>query len=100
MSVTIVPEDDLYAALRPYRVDPDTFESAVLAQLTAGAKRRSDALANLSPALRGAAAFLPWEIIAPSQMTAAAKLAPATGLYKLLGYLAFPAISLFVLLGA
>jgi hypothetical protein len=100
MSVTLVPEDDLYAALRSYRVDPDTFESAVLAQLTAGSKRRSDVLANLSPSLRGAAAFLPLEVITPSQMTAAAKLAPATGLYKLLGYLAFPAISLFVLLGA
>ena len=31
---------------------------------------------------------------------AAAKLAPAAGVYKLLSYVAFPAISLFVLLGA
>jgi hypothetical protein len=101
MSVTLVPEDDLYAALRPYRVDPDTFEAVVRAQLTAYSKRRSDPFADLSPALRGAAAFLPLEVIAPSQMAeATVKLAPATGLYKLLGYLAFPAISLFVLLGA
>jgi hypothetical protein len=101
MSVTLVPEDDLHAALRPYRVDPDTFESAVRAQLTAYSKRKNDPFANLSPALRGAAAFLPLEVIAPSQMTGAAvRLAPATGLYKLLGYVAFPAISLFVLLGA
>ena len=29
MSVDLIPEDDLRAALRPYRVDPDTFEAAV-----------------------------------------------------------------------
>lgn len=100
MSVTLVPENDLRAALQTYRVDPKKFESAVLARLTADLNCESDPFANLSPALRGAAAFLPLEVIAPSQLTAAAKLAPATGVYKLLGYLAFPAISLFVLLGA
>src|SRR6185503_14532064 len=41
------------------------------------------------------------EMLAGCQGAAvAAKLAPATGAYKLLSYLAFPAISLFVLLGA
>ena len=102
MSVTLVPEDDLRAALRPYRVDPDTFESAVRARLSDATQSvRPTRFANLSPALRGAAAFLPLEVIAASQMTAASvKLAPATGVYKLLSYVAFPAISLFVLLGA
>jgi hypothetical protein len=101
MSVTLVPEDDLRAALRPYRVDPDAFEAAVRARLNASSRRVDDPSASLSPALQSAAAFLPLEIITGGQMKgAAAKLAPATGVYKLLGYAAFPAISLFVLLGA
>ena len=101
MSVTLVPEDDLRAALRPYRVDPDAFEAAVRARLNASLSRVDNPIASLSPALRSAAAFLPLEIITGGQMKgAAAKLAPATGVYKLLSYAAFPAISLFVLLGA
>ncbi len=60
-----------------------------------------DRLASLSPAQRSAAAFLPLEVIAAGQMPAAAfKLVPAMGAYKLLSYVAFPAISLFVLVGA
>ncbi len=101
MSVTLIPEDDLRAALRPFRVDPATFGDAVLARLVAGPQQEENDFANLSPMLRGAAAFLPLGIIAPGQAPGgAAKLAPATGVYKLLGYVAFPAISLFVMLGA
>jgi hypothetical protein len=101
MSVTLVPEDDLRAALRPYRVDPGTFESAVRARVSDGLSHADDPLASLSPAQRSAAAFLPLEVIAAGQMPAAAfKLIPAMGAYKLLSYVAFPAISLFVLVGA
>jgi hypothetical protein len=101
VSVTLVPEDDLRAALRPHRADPDAFEAAVRARLNASLRRVDDPIASLSPALRSAAAFLPLEIITGGQLKgAAAKLAPATGVYKLLSYAAFPAISLFVLLGA
>ncbi len=101
MSVTLVPEDDLRAALRPYRVDPGTFESAVRARVSDSLSHADDPLASLSPALRSAAAFLPLEVIAAGQMPAAAfKLVPGMGAYKLLSYVAFPAISLFVLLGA
>jgi hypothetical protein len=101
MSVTPVPEDEVRAALRPYRVDPGTFESAVRARLSAGSSRTHDPFATLPPAVRSAAAFLPVEVIAAGQVPAAAsKLVPAMGAYKLLGYLAFPAISLFVLVGA
>ncbi len=101
MSVTLVPEDDLRAALRPYRVDPGTFESAVRARLRDGLSRTHDPLASLSPAQRSAAAFLPLEVIAAGQVPAAAfKLVPGMGAHKLLSYVAFPAISLFVLLGA
>ena len=101
MPVTLVSEDDLRAALRRYRVDPDGFEAAVRARLKASPKRQDDPFASLSPALQGAAALLPLEILTGGQLRGAAtKLAPATGFYKLLGYVAFPAISMFVLLGA
>ncbi len=101
MSVTLVPEDDLRAALRPYRVDPGTFESAVRARVSDSLSHANDPLASLSPAQRSVAAFLPLEVIAAGQMPAAAyKLVPGIGANKLLSYVAFPAISLFVLLGA
>jgi hypothetical protein len=100
MSVSLVPEDDLRAALRPYRVATDAFEAAVRARLNASLSRVDDPIAGLSPALRSAAAFLPLEILTGGQLKGAAKLAPATGVYKMLSYAAFPAISLFVLLGA
>jgi hypothetical protein len=101
MSVTLVPEDDLRAALRPYRVDPGTFESAVRARVSDSLNHADDPLASLSPAQRSAAAFLPLEVIASGQMPAAAfRLVPGMGAYKVLSYAAFPAISLFVLIGA
>ena len=101
MSVTLVSEDDLRAALRPYRVDPGMFESVVRARVSDSLSHSDDRLASLSLAQRSAAAFLPLEIIAAGHMPAAAfRLVPAMGAYKLLGYIAFPAISLFVLLGA
>ena len=101
MSVTPVPEVDLRAALGPYRVDPGTFESAVRARVSDRLSHADDRLASLPPALRSAAAFLPLEFIAAGQLPAAAfKLVPAMGAYRLLSYVAFPAISLFVLLGA
>lgn len=101
MSVNLVPEDQLRAALRPYRVDPEAFEATVRQRLQAAARQREDdPLAGLSPLLRSAAACLPLQVITGSKSTAAAaKLVPAGG-YKLLSYAAFPAISLFVLLGA
>ena len=88
--------------MRPYRVDPETFEAGVRERLKAAQKERvEDPLARLSPLLRCAAAFLPLQLVTGCKLPAtAAKVAPAAGAYKLLSYLAFPAISLFVLLGA
>lgn len=102
MSMNMVSEEELRAALRPFRAEASAFEAGVRARLVAGEKNRSnEPLARLSPLLRSAAAFLPLEVLAGCQGTAAAaKLGPAGGVSKLLGYLAFPAISLFVLLGA
>ena len=51
MPVNLVPEDDLRTALRPYRVDPDTFEAAVRERLKAaeGAYRRPPGQAFPTP---------------------------------------------------
>jgi len=58
MSIDLIPEDDLRAALRPYRVDPDAFEAAVRERLKAAETQRDDEpLARLSPWLRSAAAI-------------------------------------------
>ncbi len=102
MPVNLVSEDELRAALRPYRVDPATFEAGVRTRLEAAQRQRADdPLAGCSPFLRSAASFLPLAILAGCKASSAeTKLAPAAGGYKLLSYLAFPAISLFVLLGA
>ncbi|MFM9960863.1 MAG: hypothetical protein ACKV2Q_06520 [Planctomycetaceae bacterium] len=102
MPVNLVSEEELRAALRPYQVDPATFEAGVRTRLEAAQRQRADdPLAGRSPFLRSAAAFLPLAILAGCKASPAeSKLAPAAGGYKLLSYLAFPAISLFVLLGA
>lgn len=102
MPVNLVSEDELRAALHPDRVDPATFEAGVRTRLEAAQRQRADdPLAGRSPFLRSAAAFLPLAVLAGCQASPAeSKLAPAAGGYKLLSYLAFPAISLFVLLGA
>ena len=102
MPVNLVSEEELRVALRRDRVDPATFEAGVRARLEAAQRQRADdPLAGRSPFLRSAAAFLPLAILAGCKASPSeSKLAPAAGGYKLLGYLAFPAISLFVLLGA
>lgn len=102
MPVNPVSDDDLYAALRLYRVDSGAFEAAVRERLTVAQELRATApLTRLSPLLKCAAAFLPLEILVGCKAPPVAiKLAPAGGAYKLLSYIAFPAISLFVLLGA
>ena len=102
MPLNPVPEDQLRDALRSYRAEPGRFEAAVRERLeTADRRRQDDPLACLSPFLRGAAALLPLPFFTGCRASeAAAKTVPAAGGVKLLGYLAFPAISLFVLLGA
>jgi hypothetical protein len=100
--LNLVPEESLRRALRPFRADPARFEAGVLERLEALERRRAEEpLAEISPWLRSAAAMLPVPIVGGRPVAGAlAKLAPATGISKLLGYLAFPAISLFALLGA
>lgn len=107
MPLELLDEEDLRAALRPFQPDPSAFEAgirerlAVAESLPAESQPAEEPLANLSPWLKSAAAFLPLELLAGCKGTAiAAKLSPATGASKLLSYLAFPAISLFVLIAA
>ncbi len=102
MSLDLIPENDLRAVLRPHRVDPEHFEAAVRQRLQSlQTQSASDPLVYLSPFVKAAAAFLPLEVLAGCQaVPTVTKAAPAGGFYKLLSYLAFPAISLFVLLGA
>ena len=102
MPVNMISEEELRAALLTSRVDPLAFEAGVRDRIAAGPLERvSDPFAGFSPLMRSAAAFLPLSVLVGCQgAPTVAKLAPATGWSKLLGYLAFPAISLFVLLGA
>lgn len=102
MSVNPIPESSLRSALRPCRVDADVFEAAVLQRLTVAMMQQAvNPFARFSPLLKSAAAFIPLEILAGCKaVPASARLAPVAGGLKVLSYLAFPAISLFVLLGA
>jgi len=102
MALDQIPEDHLRAALRPYRADAAQFEAAVQARLAAAGTRETDQrVTRLSPLIRSAAAYLPLQVLAGCQgAKSAASLVPVPGIYKVVSYLAFPAISLFLLLGA
>jgi len=105
----LLSEDEIRAALRVYKIDAAVFEAGVRARIQrAEAERAADPFAAApvsadpfirSPQLlRVAAAILPLPIITGGKATAlAVPLAHASGLNKLLGYAALPALSLFVL---
>lgn len=102
MSVELVSESDLRAALRPHRVDTDEFTNRVQSRIEAGeAWLVKERLETASPLLKVAAAFIPWPILSSSNIAGSGvKLSSLTISQKLLGYIALPAISLFVLIGA
>jgi len=97
----LVAESDLRAALRPYQIAPD-FEAGIRRRIQATeAARAQDPLADAPQLLRVAAAVLPLPIISAGKVSGSAlPLVNASGLYKLVGIVAMPAISLFLLLGA
>ncbi|WP_417387055.1 hypothetical protein [Gimesia sp.] len=101
MSVELVPESDLRAALRPHRVDTKEFANRVQARIEAGeAWLLKEQAKTASPLLKVAAAFIPWPILSSSNvMGGGMKLSSLTIPQKFLGYVALPAISLFVLIG-
>ena len=98
------PLDDatLRAALLPYRPDPAPFEAAVRTRLqTLEAERAADPLAGMSPWHRSAAASVPFPLIVGGPVSGPmAKLVATTGSTPLVSFLTFPAVSLFLLLGA
>lgn len=97
-----IAEADLYESLRPFRVEPDTFESAVQEKIQVAESQQVDGSEEkASPLLEMAAAFLPLPFLVGSKgAISAIKMTPLAGKYKLLGFVALPAISLFVLIGS
>ncbi len=102
MSVKLVPEEDLRAALRPYRTDVNEFEAGIRARIKSGVEtRKHHDPKSQSPLMRVAAAIMPWPLIGGGKITGAGSSFSSMALWqKLLGYAALPAISLFILLGA
>jgi hypothetical protein len=102
MPADLISEDELRACLRPHRPDPADYAAAVHRRVSQGqSQRAADPLSRVSPWLRSAAALLPLPLIVPAKVAGVAgKAATAGGGSKLLSYMAFPAISLFVLAGA
>jgi len=102
MSVKLVPEEDLRAALRPYRADVNGFEAGIRARIQARAKLHEDKDSEeQAPLLKVAAALLPWPLITAGKMAGGGvKLSSMAIRQKLLGYAALPAISLFLLVSA
>ncbi|MCA9006090.1 MAG: hypothetical protein KDA70_12535, partial [Planctomycetaceae bacterium] len=69
MSVELVPESDLRAALRPHRVDTKEFANRVQARIEAGeAWLLKEQAETASPLLKVAAAFIPWPILSSSNV--------------------------------
>lgn len=102
MSVNLISEQDLREALRPHRVDRESFAEAVQSKLELAASERAEnPLVELSPVLRSAATYLPLAVLSGCMKSpVAAGAARPVVAYKILSWLAFPAISLFVLFGA
>ena len=95
----MVDEQDLRTALRPFRPDPAAFEAAVRERMRIQEiLDRGNPLTGLPPTVRAAAAFLPLPLLTGGKVSSPA--ASLGGSQKLLGALAFPAISLFLLFGA
>lgn len=97
----LVPESDLRAALRPYRVVGDDFEAGVRRRIQAAeVERAHDPLAGAPQLLRVAAATLPLPILTGGKVTGSVlPLANASWLSKVIAFLALPAVSLFLLVG-
>ena len=98
----LVSESDLRAALRPHQIAAADFDAGIRRRIQAAeAERANDPLANAPQLLRVAAAVLPLPIITGGKVAGSTlPLANASSISKLLGYVALPAISLFVMVGA
>ena len=98
MSVNLVSEEDLRSLLRPFQTDAAQFEADVMARLQVVSQRQvDDPLAGVSRLFRSAAAYLPLVVLPGCKAT---NVLPLGFAGQCLGILAFPAISLFFLIGA
>lgn len=97
----LIPESDLRAALRPYKVAGDDFEAGVRRRIQASeVERARDPLAGAPQLLRVAAATLPLPILTGGKVTGSVlPLANASWLSKFVAFLALPAVTLFLLVG-
>ena len=102
MSVELVSESDLRAALRPHRVNANEFAAGIQTRIEAGVIPLQDESSQIDdPLLTVAATFIPWPLITGGKIAGGGtKLSSLTLAQKLLGYAALPAISLFLLVGA
>ncbi|WP_339688242.1 hypothetical protein [Gimesia maris] len=102
MSVELVSETDLRAALRPHQVDAAEFKAGIRDRIEAGVVPLQDvSQKSADPVLTVAATFIPWPLITVGKFAGGgATLSSLTLPQKLLGYAALPAISLFLLVGA
>ena len=99
MPVDRIDEQELRDALKPLRPNREEFAAGVRERMQRLALQADEAsYPELPPLARAAASFLPLQLLTGGK---AAAVAPAlSGGSKLLGAVAFPAISLFLLLGA
>ncbi|MDB5337837.1 MAG: hypothetical protein JWN70_3456 [Planctomycetaceae bacterium] len=102
MSLEPISDGELRAALAPCRVDPASFEAEVRARLVIAERDQVNTpRLSRSPLFNAVAALLPLQLMTGCQTPdAAAKVAPIPLFYKLLSYLAFPALSLIALVVA
>lgn len=102
MSLNLVPEADIRAALSQHRPSRDDFAAGVRFRLQAlELEQAKDPLCNMPPLARAAAAILPLDLLSAGKISGAtAPFVPMSGMYKFVQYLLLPAASLFVLLGA
>lgn len=100
MSVELIDEQELVEALRPFRPDLAAFERGVEDYLRGrAALAEQDPARDLPPLARAAAAVLPLPLLTGGKVSASATASSGIG-QKLLTIALFPAVSLFVLLGA
>jgi len=101
MPVELLDEQELYDAIRPFRPDRAAFDLGVQDYLRGRAVlAEQDPARDLPPLARAAAAVLPLPLLTGGKVSSSAAVTSGGIGQKLLGVVLFPAVSLFVLLGA
>lgn len=99
MSVSPPTDSELREAVRPLRPDPDEFSRGVHERLCE-AESVGPTPESVSPLVRLAASVLPLPLLGGKALVSGVKTGSLGTGYKLLGYLALPAVSVFLMLGA